>query len=158
MGSPRSTHLRGPPPCLVRYPITQSRPGCYGDRSSLPGVRNYGRRDPRERYDVYCFARELGGKSKAGRIPSSLSPLPSLTLSFLKSLPLLNLQSRPGPTGALSFPLLPKPQPLSESPPPSVPLSPFLLPSSSSSLRPPLPKPLPLSEAEVAQGPELPHL
>uniref|UniRef100_A0A8D1RNJ2 Neurocan n=1 Tax=Sus scrofa TaxID=9823 RepID=A0A8D1RNJ2_PIG len=46
----------------VRYPITQSRPGCYGDRSSLPGVRNYGRRDPRERYDVYCFARELGGE------------------------------------------------------------------------------------------------
>ncbi|KAB0395214.1 hypothetical protein E2I00_019619 [Balaenoptera physalus] len=46
----------------VRYPITQSRPGCYGDRSSLPGVRNYGRRDPRELYDVYCFARELGGQ------------------------------------------------------------------------------------------------
>uniref|UniRef100_A0A452Q766 Neurocan core protein n=1 Tax=Ursus americanus TaxID=9643 RepID=A0A452Q766_URSAM len=46
----------------VRYPITQSRPGCYGDRSSLPGVRSYGRRDPRELYDVYCFARELGGE------------------------------------------------------------------------------------------------
>ncbi|XP_054434723.1 neurocan core protein [Pteronotus mesoamericanus] len=46
----------------VRYPITQSRPGCYGDRSSLPGVRSYGRRDPGELYDVYCFARELGGE------------------------------------------------------------------------------------------------
>ncbi|XP_023372933.1 neurocan core protein [Otolemur garnettii] len=46
----------------VRYPITQSRPGCYGDRSSLPGVRSYGRRDPQEHYDVYCFARELGGE------------------------------------------------------------------------------------------------
>nr|XP_014687742.2 neurocan core protein [Equus asinus]XP_014687743.2 neurocan core protein [Equus asinus] len=46
----------------VRYPITQSRPGCYGDRRSLPGVRSYGRRDPRELYDVYCFARELGGE------------------------------------------------------------------------------------------------
>ncbi|XP_058419853.1 neurocan core protein isoform X1 [Diceros bicornis minor] len=46
----------------VGYPITQSRPGCYGDRSSLPGVRSYGRRDPRELYDVYCFARELGGE------------------------------------------------------------------------------------------------
>ncbi|XP_055474656.1 neurocan core protein isoform X1 [Psammomys obesus] len=46
----------------VRYPITQSRPGCYGDRSSLPGVRSYGRRDPQELYDVYCFARELGGE------------------------------------------------------------------------------------------------
>ncbi|XP_064237666.1 neurocan core protein isoform X2 [Aotus nancymaae] len=44
----------------VRYPITQSRPGCYGDRSSLPGVRSYGRRNPQELYDVYCFARELG--------------------------------------------------------------------------------------------------
>ncbi|XP_051025795.1 neurocan core protein [Acomys russatus] len=46
----------------VRYPITQSRPGCYGDRSSLPGVRSYGRRDPQELYDVYCFARELAGE------------------------------------------------------------------------------------------------
>ncbi|XP_062034903.1 neurocan core protein [Lepus europaeus] len=46
----------------VRYPITQSRPGCYGDRSSQPGVRSYGRRDPQELYDVYCFARELGGE------------------------------------------------------------------------------------------------
>uniref|UniRef100_A0A8C3W8Q9 Neurocan core protein n=1 Tax=Catagonus wagneri TaxID=51154 RepID=A0A8C3W8Q9_9CETA len=26
----------------VRYPITQSRPGCYGDRSSLPGVQGEG--------------------------------------------------------------------------------------------------------------------
>ncbi|XP_048196652.1 neurocan core protein [Perognathus longimembris pacificus] len=46
----------------VRYPITQSRPGCYGDRSSLPGVRSYGKRDPQELYDVYCFARVLGGE------------------------------------------------------------------------------------------------
>ncbi|XP_055975657.1 neurocan core protein [Sorex fumeus] len=56
----------------VRYPITQSRPGCYGDRSSLPGVRSYGRRDPHELYDVYCFARELGGEvfyvGPAGRL------------------------------------------------------------------------------------------
>lgn len=51
-------------PRTVRYPITQSRPGCYGDRSSLPGVRSYGRRDPQELYDVYCFARELGGKAR----------------------------------------------------------------------------------------------
>ncbi|XP_038628944.1 neurocan core protein isoform X2 [Tachyglossus aculeatus] len=46
----------------VRYPITLSRPGCYGDRNSLPGVRSYGLRDPQERYDVYCFARELKGE------------------------------------------------------------------------------------------------
>ncbi|KAM6041861.1 LOW QUALITY PROTEIN: neurocan core protein [Chlamydotis macqueenii] len=45
----------------VRYPITLSRPGCYGDRNSLPGVRSYGRREPGEEYDVYCYARELQG-------------------------------------------------------------------------------------------------
>uniref|UniRef100_A0A8C9UP86 Neurocan core protein n=1 Tax=Spermophilus dauricus TaxID=99837 RepID=A0A8C9UP86_SPEDA len=71
----------------VRYPITQSRPGCYGDRSSLPGVRSYGRRDPQELYDVYCFARELGGKPGSGRalpapLPESVSlPNPHLSLS-----------------------------------------------------------------------------
>ncbi|KAM6236185.1 LOW QUALITY PROTEIN: neurocan core protein [Porphyrio hochstetteri] len=45
----------------VRYPITLSRPGCYGDRNSLPGVRSYGQREPGEEYDVYCYARELRG-------------------------------------------------------------------------------------------------
>ncbi|CAN8201422.1 unnamed protein product [Coccothraustes coccothraustes] len=45
----------------VRYPITLSRPGCYGDRESLPGVRSYGRREPAELYDVYCYSRELRG-------------------------------------------------------------------------------------------------
>uniref|UniRef100_A0A672UXF8 Neurocan core protein n=1 Tax=Strigops habroptila TaxID=2489341 RepID=A0A672UXF8_STRHB len=45
----------------VRYPITLSRPGCYGDRNSLPGVRSYGHREPGEEYDVYCYARELRG-------------------------------------------------------------------------------------------------
>ncbi|XP_015471493.1 neurocan core protein isoform X1 [Parus major] len=45
----------------VRYPITLSRPGCYGDRNSLPGVRSYGRREPAELYDVYCYSRELRG-------------------------------------------------------------------------------------------------
>ncbi|XP_061871034.1 neurocan core protein [Colius striatus] len=45
----------------VRYPITLSRPGCYGDRNSLPGVRSYGLREPGEVYDVYCYAQELRG-------------------------------------------------------------------------------------------------
>uniref|UniRef100_A0A8B9P2U6 Neurocan n=1 Tax=Apteryx owenii TaxID=8824 RepID=A0A8B9P2U6_APTOW len=45
----------------VRYPITLSRPGCYGDRDSLPGVRSYGQREPGEEYDVYCYASELQG-------------------------------------------------------------------------------------------------
>nr|XP_056701114.1 neurocan core protein [Euleptes europaea] len=56
----------------VRYPITLSRPGCYGDRNSLPGVRSYGERDTQEAYDVYCFSRELQGKvfyaSSPGRL------------------------------------------------------------------------------------------
>ncbi|XP_029469413.1 neurocan core protein [Rhinatrema bivittatum] len=46
----------------VRYPIKLPRPGCYGDRNSLPGVRSYGEREPEERYDVYCYARELQGE------------------------------------------------------------------------------------------------
>ncbi|XP_060641155.2 neurocan core protein [Anolis sagrei] len=46
----------------VRYPITLSRPGCYGDRNSLPGVRSYGERDGEEAYDAYCYAKELRGK------------------------------------------------------------------------------------------------
>ncbi|KAM7134776.1 neurocan core protein [Macrochelys suwanniensis] len=58
----------------VRYPITLSRPGCYGDRSSLPGIRSYGEREADEAYDVYCYARELQGKvfyvSTPGRLTS----------------------------------------------------------------------------------------
>ncbi|XP_038240247.1 neurocan core protein isoform X3 [Dermochelys coriacea] len=58
----------------VRYPITLSRPGCYGDRSRLPGIRSYGEREASEAYDVYCYARELQGKvfyvSTAGRLTS----------------------------------------------------------------------------------------
>ncbi|NWS44779.1 NCAN protein, partial [Probosciger aterrimus] len=50
----------------VRYPITLSRPGCYGDRNSLPGVRSYGHREPGEQYDVYCYAQELQGKRRRG--------------------------------------------------------------------------------------------
>uniref|UniRef100_A0A5F8GI57 Neurocan core protein n=1 Tax=Monodelphis domestica TaxID=13616 RepID=A0A5F8GI57_MONDO len=57
----------------VRYPITLSRPGCYGDRNSLPGVRSYGRRDPHELYDVYCFARELKGEVFYVSPPSRLT-------------------------------------------------------------------------------------
>ncbi|XP_037239412.1 neurocan core protein isoform X1 [Falco rusticolus] len=53
----------------VRYPITLSRPGCYGDRNSLPGVRSYSRREPSEEYDVYCYARELQGTVFYATVP-----------------------------------------------------------------------------------------
>ncbi|XP_074019901.1 neurocan core protein [Numenius arquata] len=53
----------------VRYPITLSRPGCYGDRNSLPGVRSYGQREPSEEYDVYCYARELRGTVFYATVP-----------------------------------------------------------------------------------------
>lgn len=46
---------------LCRYPIQSPRPGCYGDREDLPGVRNYGNRVPDELFDVYCFAKKLQG-------------------------------------------------------------------------------------------------
>ncbi|KAM6294868.1 neurocan core protein [Aegotheles albertisi] len=53
----------------VRYPITLSRPGCYGDRNSLPGIRSYGQREPDEEYDVYCYARELQGTVFYATVP-----------------------------------------------------------------------------------------
>ncbi|XP_019368717.1 PREDICTED: neurocan core protein-like [Gavialis gangeticus] len=63
---------RHPGPAAPRYPITHSRPGCYGDRSSLPGVRSYGQRAADEAYDAYCYARELQGEvfhvSSPGRL------------------------------------------------------------------------------------------
>ena len=38
--------------------------GCYGHKEFAAGVRNYGKRDPKELFDVYCFARELDGKHR----------------------------------------------------------------------------------------------
>nr|XP_029497815.1 neurocan core protein-like [Oncorhynchus nerka] len=43
----------------VRYPIQSPELGCYGHQEYSSGVRNYGKRDANELFDVYCFSREL---------------------------------------------------------------------------------------------------
>ncbi|XP_041093955.1 versican core protein-like [Polyodon spathula] len=57
----------------VRYPITKPRAGCYGDKMGRPGIRSYGIRDPKETYDVYCFADKLEGEVFYAAVPSKLT-------------------------------------------------------------------------------------
>lgn len=47
---------------LHRYPIQKPELGCYGHRESVRGVRNYGKRDASELFDVYCFASIMQGE------------------------------------------------------------------------------------------------
>lgn len=57
----------------VRYPVQSPQLGCYGHKEYSAGVRNYGKKDPNELFDVYCYARELGGDVFHVSVPGSLS-------------------------------------------------------------------------------------
>nr|XP_029479125.1 neurocan core protein-like isoform X1 [Oncorhynchus nerka] len=57
----------------VRYPIQSPERGCYGQQEYSAGVRNYGKRDPNELFDVYCFAGELDGEVFHSWVPGRLT-------------------------------------------------------------------------------------
>ncbi|KAI3374351.1 hypothetical protein L3Q82_006189 [Scortum barcoo] len=57
----------------VRYSVQSPELGCYGHKEYSAGVRNYGKRDPKELFDVYCFAKELDGEVFHSSVPGSLS-------------------------------------------------------------------------------------
>ncbi|CAL8281591.1 unnamed protein product [Lota lota] len=57
----------------VRYSVQMPELGCYGHKEFSAGVRSYGKRDPKELFDVYCFARELDGEVFHSSVPGRLS-------------------------------------------------------------------------------------
>ncbi|XP_045908453.1 neurocan core protein-like [Micropterus dolomieu] len=57
----------------VRYSVQLPEFGCYGHTEYSAGVRNYGKRDPKELFDVYCFAKELDGEVFHSSVPGRLS-------------------------------------------------------------------------------------
>lgn len=57
----------------VRYAVQVPELGCYGHKEYSAGVRNYGKRDPKELFDVYCFAKELDGEVFHSSVPGRLS-------------------------------------------------------------------------------------
>ncbi|KAM9440266.1 neurocan core protein isoform 2-T2 [Clarias gariepinus] len=59
----------------IRYAIQKPELGCYGHSESIRGVRNYGKRDASELFDVYCFAGTMQGEV------FPLSPPGNLTLA-----------------------------------------------------------------------------
>ncbi|TDH05541.1 hypothetical protein EPR50_G00123310 [Perca flavescens] len=57
----------------VRYSVQSPELGCYGHKEYSSGVRNYGKRDPKELFDVYCLAKELDGEVFHSSVPGRLS-------------------------------------------------------------------------------------
>ncbi|AWP04187.1 putative neurocan core protein-like [Scophthalmus maximus] len=57
----------------VRYSVQLPELGCHGHKEYSAGVRNYGKRDPKELFDVYCFAKELDGEVFHSSVPGRLS-------------------------------------------------------------------------------------
>ncbi|XP_038125930.1 neurocan core protein-like isoform X1 [Cyprinodon tularosa] len=57
----------------VRYSVQLPELGCYGHTEYSAGVRNYGKKDPKEMFDVYCFAEELDGEVFHTSVPGRLS-------------------------------------------------------------------------------------
>nr|XP_046265441.1 neurocan core protein-like [Scatophagus argus]XP_046265442.1 neurocan core protein-like [Scatophagus argus] len=57
----------------VRYSVQLPELGCYGHKEYSAGVRNYGKRDQKELFDVYCFAKELDGEVFHSSVPGRLS-------------------------------------------------------------------------------------
>uniref|UniRef100_A0A3B1IWZ8 Neurocan core protein-like n=2 Tax=Astyanax mexicanus TaxID=7994 RepID=A0A3B1IWZ8_ASTMX len=56
----------------VRYPVQNPELGCYGHEEYSRGVRNYGKRDPSELFDVYCFASDMQGEVFPSSAPGML--------------------------------------------------------------------------------------
>ncbi|XP_061878722.1 neurocan core protein-like isoform X2 [Entelurus aequoreus] len=57
----------------VRYSVQSAELDCSGHKEYFAGVRNYGKRDPKELFDVYCFAKELDGEVFHASVPGRLS-------------------------------------------------------------------------------------
>ncbi|XP_039999999.1 neurocan core protein-like [Xiphias gladius] len=57
----------------IRYSVQLPELGCYGHTEYSAGVRNYGKRDPKELFDVYCFAKQLDGEVFHSSVPGRLS-------------------------------------------------------------------------------------
>ncbi|XP_068196849.1 neurocan core protein-like [Antennarius striatus] len=57
----------------VRYSVQLPELGCHGHKEYSAGVRNYGKRDRKELFDVYCLAKELDGEVFHSSVPGRLS-------------------------------------------------------------------------------------